>query len=66
MMSAVQSVLEAFERLTDDEQRQVVREILVRTRDVVEVPPLDYETIDRIADESFLEYNAREAAGAER
>lgn len=30
------------------------------------VPPLDDETIDRIADESFLEYDAREAEEAGR
>jgi hypothetical protein len=28
----------------------------------VEVPPLDDDTINRIADESFLEYDSREAA----
>jgi hypothetical protein len=31
-----------------------------------DVPPLDDETINRIADESFLEYDAREAEDAGR
>jgi len=59
MSIAVRGLLDAFERLSTDEQREAVCEILRRVRDW-EYPPLDDETIDRIADESFLEYDARE------
>jgi hypothetical protein len=41
-----------------------------RLRDAIgrqsDTPPLDEETINRIADESFLEYDAREAEDAGR
>ena len=62
MSGAVQDLLLAFERLTDDERREAAAEILSRTRDP-NLRPLDDETIDRIADESFREYDAREADG---
>jgi len=60
----VQGLFGAFDRLTADEQREAAFEILRRTREL-ELPSLDDETIDRIADESFLEYDIREAADAE-
>jgi len=53
-------VLESFDRLSSPEKREVLDEILRRVRDV-DWPPLDDETIDRIADEAFLEYDLREA-----
>jgi len=62
--AAIQNLLNDFDRLTADEQREAVYAILRRTSDL-DLPPLDDETIDRIADESFLEYDARESAGAE-
>ncbi len=57
----VQELLGAFERLTKDDQLDFFSEIMRRTTDL-EWPPLDDEAIDRIADESFLEYDLREAA----
>jgi hypothetical protein len=60
----VQDLLRAFDRLTDDDQRDFFSEILRRTKDL-EWPPLDDEAISRIADESFLEYDIREAADAQ-
>jgi predicted RNase H-like HicB family nuclease len=62
--AAIQSILNAFDLLSADEQREAAYEILRRTREL-ELPPLDDETIDRLADESFREYDAREAADAE-
>lgn len=60
----VRDLLHAFERLTEDDRRDFFAEIMRRTKDM-EWPPLDGETISRIADESFLEYDIREAAGAQ-
>jgi hypothetical protein len=64
MSITVQDLLSAFDRLSADEQREAVSEILRRTRDL-ELPPLDDETINQIAAESFREYDAREAADGE-
>lgn len=61
MSAAVQQLLNAFERLSEDERRDALIELLMRA-DQLEYPPLDNETIDRIADEAFLEYELREAA----
>jgi hypothetical protein len=61
---AVQNLLSAFDSLTAEEQREAVSEILRRTSEL-ELPPLDDDTIDRIAEESFLELDSREAADAE-
>jgi hypothetical protein len=61
---AVQSLLSAFDHLTAEEQREAASEILRRTSDL-ELPPLDDDTINRIAEESFLELDSREAADAE-
>jgi len=61
MSEAVQGLMMAFERLSSEEQHEAIAELFRRTRDL-ELPPLDDETIDRIADESFLDYDAREAA----
>jgi len=63
MGATVQGVLDAFQNLTPDEQRQVASEILIQTRSL-DLPPLDEETIDRIANDSFLEYDLREASDA--
>jgi hypothetical protein len=64
MVTAVKDLLTAFDRLSADEQREAA-EILRRTRDT-DYPPIDDEALARIADETFLEYDAREAADAER
>lgn len=63
MSTAVQGFLATFERMTVEEQREAFAELLRRSRDL-EYPPLDDETINRIADESFLEYDRREAEDA--
>jgi len=60
----IQDLLSAFDRMPADEQREAVYAILRRAIEL-EIPPLDDESIDRIADESFLEYDSREATGAE-
>jgi hypothetical protein len=59
----VRGLLEAFNLLTEPDRREFISEILRRTSDL-EWPPLDDETISRIAGESFLEYDIREAADA--
>jgi hypothetical protein len=56
----VRDLLSAFERLTECDQREFVAAILRRTREL-EWPSLDEETINRIADGSFQEYDMREA-----
>ena len=63
MSEPVRDLLGAFDRMAEPDQREFVSEILRRTKDL-ELPPLDEETINRIADESFLEYDIREAADA--
>src|SRR4051812_40495113 len=60
MSTSVKGLLDTFNHLTLEEQWEAVCEILRRVRDM-ESPPLAYETVDRIADESFLEYDPREA-----
>jgi hypothetical protein len=58
---AVQDLQSAFDHLTVDEQREAVPETL-RRAGALEHPPLDDEAIAQIADLSFEEYDAREAA----
>jgi hypothetical protein len=60
----VRGLLDAFDRLDEGDRRDFFSEILRRSRDL-EWPPLDEEAISRIADESFLEYDIREAADAQ-
>ncbi len=64
MIDQVQNLIMAFDRLTEAQKREVAAQVLRRTRDL-EWPPLDDETIDRIADESFIEYDIRESADAQ-
>jgi hypothetical protein len=64
MSSAAQALIDAFDQLTSQERGEVAGEILRRAADA-DYPPLDDETIDRIADESFLEYDDREAVQVE-
>ena len=60
MSDQVQNLINAFDRLSESEQREFAATVLRRTRDL-SWPPLDDETIDRIADESFVAYDSREA-----
>jgi hypothetical protein len=64
LSAPVRDLLHAFDRLTEDDQRGFFSEILRRTKDL-EWPPFDEETINQLADESFLEYDIREAADAQ-
>ncbi len=64
MSSAVQALIDAYDRLTSEERREAVCEILRREK-IGDYPPLDDETIDRIADEAFLEYDTRESVDVE-
>jgi hypothetical protein len=57
----LQSLIEAFDRLSEGEQREFAAEVLRRTCSL-QWPALDDETVDRLADESFVEYDTREAA----
>jgi hypothetical protein len=61
MSEQVKHLISAFDRLTESDQRVFAGAVLRRTRDI-SWPPRDDETIDRIADESFSEYDARQAA----
>jgi hypothetical protein len=60
MSIAVYGLLDRFDHLTLDEQREFLTEILQRTRDL-EWPPLDQEVIEQIANEMLLESDAPEA-----
>ena len=64
MIDQVQNLIMAFDRLTEGQQREFAAEVLRRARHL-NWPPLDDETIDRIAEESFMEYDIREAADAQ-
>jgi hypothetical protein len=61
MTSAVRQLLESFDRLSEDERREAASEMLKRAPDF-DYPPLDDETVDRLAEEVFLALDAREAA----
>jgi len=61
MLTSAQDILDAFQRLTQEEQRVVVAAILRGTGDS-ECPPLNEEALALIADETFQEYDARESA----
>jgi hypothetical protein len=61
MSEQVKRLISAVDRLTESDQRVFAAVVLRRTRDF-SWPPLDDKTIDRRADESFIEYDAREAA----
>ncbi len=61
MSEQVRHLISEFDQLTESDQREFAAAVLRRTRDL-SWSPLDDETIDRIADESFVEYDVREAA----
>jgi hypothetical protein len=61
MSEQVRNLISAFDRLPESDQREFAAAVLRRTRHL-SWPPLNDETIDRIADESFVEYDVREAA----
>ena len=63
MTQSVQEFLESFDRLPESEQREVFSEILKRGMKF-DYPDLDDETLAQIADETFLMYDAEEAADA--
>ena len=65
MSTSVQNLLEAFQRLAPDEQREAASAILRRVSDL-DYPPLDDEALAQIADQSFQEYDTRESAKDER
>jgi hypothetical protein len=60
MSSAAQYVLDTFDR-----RSATVKSGAFAARDL-EAPTLNDETIDRIADEAFLDYDAREATDSKR
>ncbi len=64
MSTAVQGLLDAFDRLPEDDRRDAVIEILKRVGQM-DYPPLSDEALAQIADESFQQYDADEAADAE-
>lgn len=64
MSHDLQLVLDSFDRLVEEEKREALAALLLRAR-ALEWPPLDDETIDLIAEESFLEYDRDEANDAD-
>lgn len=65
MSTSVHKVLEAFQRLAQDEQREAASAILRSVADL-DSPPLDDAALVQIADQSSQEYDAREAAQNDR
>jgi hypothetical protein len=61
MSDQVQNLMNEFDRLTEGQKQEFAIAFLRRTCNL-NWPPLDDETIDRVADDSFLEYDIREAA----
>jgi hypothetical protein len=61
MSAAVEGLLEAFDRLPEDERRVAVIEILKRVGQF-DYPPLSDAALAQVADQSFQEYDAHEAA----
>jgi predicted HAD superfamily phosphohydrolase len=60
MTASVQRILESFERLPEDEKREVVLEILRRTP-FFDLPDLSDEELVQSADELFLALDREEA-----
>lgn len=60
MTTAVQELLNTFERLTDSERLDLVSEILKRTADL-DFPPLSDEDLVLNAEGLFLELDGQEA-----
>lgn len=65
MTTALKEFLIAFDHLSPAEQRQALLLMLRRSADRA-TSPLDDESLAQIADETFQEYDAREAADADR
>jgi hypothetical protein len=65
MNATAQNLLERFDALSRDDQREVAREILRRTAEF-ESAPLSDEDLTQNADELFLELDRAEAANADQ
>jgi hypothetical protein len=65
MSNSVKQIIEAFQRLTPVEQREAASVILRSVADL-DYSPLDDAALAQIADQSFQEYDAREAAQNDR
>jgi hypothetical protein len=63
MTTVAQHLLDAFDRLSAEEQQAVACEILRRMRDV-DLPPLSDEDLVLSAEALFLELDRREATDA--
>jgi hypothetical protein len=63
MSNAVQELLNSFDRLPEAERREVFTEILKRNQEF-ESPDLNDEMLARLAEETFLSYDAEEAVDA--
>ena len=63
MSTVTQHLLDAFDRLSAEEQQAVAYEILRRLRDV-DLPPLSDEELISSAEALFLELDRREATDA--
>ena len=64
MSTVVQFLLESFDHLASSDKRELLDAIIRRSRDL-EWPPLEDDTINRIADDAFLEYDRRESNDGE-
>ena len=63
MTAQVQEILDPFERLDDNDKRELVSELLLRSA-AIETPPLSNEELVGIAEELFLQLDREEANDA--
>ena len=63
MTAQVQEILDSFERLDDNDKRELVSELLLRSA-TMETPPLSNEELISIAEDLFLQLDHEEANDA--
>lgn len=59
MKASIESLLDSFDRLPDEEKRQAIAEILKRSV-TMDVPPLDEDTLVDAAERVFLALDQEE------
>jgi len=59
----VQQILQSFEHLSEEDKRQILRELLRRSV-TLDAPPLSEEQLVRAAEDLFLQVDRSEAGNA--
>lgn len=63
MTTRVQQILQSFEHLSEEDKRQILRELLRRSV-TLDAPPLSEEQLVRAAEDLFLQVDRSEAGNA--